>query len=37
MRFQTIRAAHRVVVDWVAETFHVPEDPAHFQDRKSVV
>jgi hypothetical protein len=30
MRFQTIRATHRVVVDWVAETFHLPEDPARF-------
>jgi len=30
MRFRTIRAAHRVVVDWVAETFHLPENPAHF-------
>jgi hypothetical protein len=30
VRFQTIRAAHRVAVDWVAETFHLPEDTARF-------
>jgi hypothetical protein len=28
MRFQTIRAAHRVVVDWVAEKFHLTGDHA---------
>jgi hypothetical protein len=30
MKFQTIRAAHRVAVDWVAQTFHLPEDTARF-------
>jgi hypothetical protein len=30
MRFPTIRVAHRVVVDWVAHTFHLPEDTARF-------
>lgn len=26
MKFRTVRIAHRVMVDWVAETFHLPED-----------
>ena len=28
MGFQTIRAAHRLVVDWVAEKFHLTGDHA---------
>jgi hypothetical protein len=30
MKLQTVRIAHRVVVDWVAETFHLPEDAARW-------
>jgi hypothetical protein len=30
MRFQTVRVTHRIVVDWVAETFHLPTDTAQF-------
>jgi hypothetical protein len=28
MLLETIRAGHRVAVDWVAETFHLPQDAA---------
>jgi hypothetical protein len=30
MKFTTIRATHRIMVDWVAQTFHLPAGTAQF-------